>query len=68
MAEVAITGRQAMTDMRHMLGLLRDGSGEADLHDHHDVVVSPPQPRIDELGVLVERVRATGLPVVLTWE
>jgi signal transduction histidine kinase len=68
MAEVAITGRQAMTDMRHMLGLLRDGSGEADLHDHRDVVVSPPQPRIDELSVLVERVRATGLPVVLTWE
>ena len=68
MAEVAGTGRQAMTDMRHMLGLLRDDSAETDLRHHREVVVSPPQPRIDELDALVDRVRATGLSVVLEWE
>jgi signal transduction histidine kinase len=68
MGEVASTGRQALTDMRRMLGLLRDeGGGHGSLRPHA-AAVRAPQPGIDELEGLVERVRATGLPVVLGWQ
>jgi signal transduction histidine kinase len=60
MHEVSGTGRQALTDMRRMLGVLREEPGS-------DAPVSPvpyaPQPGLGELGALVERVRGTGLPV-----
>jgi signal transduction histidine kinase len=68
MREVANTGRQAMTDMRRMLGLWRDETRASDpLHTARGPV-DPPQPRLDELEALVERVRATGLGVSITWE
>jgi signal transduction histidine kinase len=54
MAEVSQAGRQALTDMRAMLGVLRTDEGPADL---------APQPGVPELRVLLERVRATGLAV-----
>jgi signal transduction histidine kinase len=68
MGEVAQTGRQALTDMRRLLGLLRDeavpaGPGRPDV----PVVVDPPQPGLGELEALVERVGATGLAVTLAW-
>jgi signal transduction histidine kinase len=56
MAEVSEAGRQALSDMRAMLGLLRTDEPPADL---------TPQPGLDQLGGLVERVRATGLAVSL---
>ena len=65
MRDVSSTGRQALMDMRLMLGVLRDdraahGTGgpalQADL---------APQPGLGELGALVERVRSTGLAVTL---
>jgi signal transduction histidine kinase len=56
MGEVSDTGRQALTDMRRMLGVLREESADLPL---------APQPGLDELGALVERVRATGLNVAL---
>ena len=53
MRQVAETGRQALTDMRRMLGLLDDGlPGELG-----------PQPRIADLADLVERFRSAGLSV-----
>ena len=53
MRHVAETGRQALTDMRRMLGLLDDGlPGEL-----------VPQPRIADLAELVERFRSAGLAV-----
>ena len=67
MGEVASTGRQALTDMRRMLGLWRDEAGENGSPRAEDAAVRAPQPGIGELEGLVERVRATGLPVVLTW-
>jgi signal transduction histidine kinase len=67
MAEVADTGRQAMTDMRRMLGLLRDGTGTSSSTPDHDAVIDPPQPGIEEIDVLVVRVKSTGLPVELEW-
>ena len=54
MAEVSQAGRQALTDMRAMLGVLRTDDQPADL---------APQPGVPELSVLLDRVRATGLAV-----
>jgi signal transduction histidine kinase len=54
--EISETGRQALSDMRAMLGLLRTDDPPADM---------APQPSLAQLGALVERVRATGLDVEL---
>ena len=59
MTEVSEVGRQALTDMRAMLGVLRTDEPAAGL---------APQPGIDDLGALVERIQATGLPVDLAVE
>ena len=48
------TGRQAMAEMRRMLGLLRAGNEDLAL---------APQPGMEHLDVLVDQVRAAGLPV-----
>jgi signal transduction histidine kinase len=59
MTEVSEVGRRALTDMRAMLGVLRTDEPAAGL---------APQPGIGDLSALVERVRATGLPVDLAVE
>jgi signal transduction histidine kinase len=56
MGEVSQAGRQALKDMRAMLGVLRTDDRPADL---------APQPGVPELSALLERVRATGLAVDL---
>jgi signal transduction histidine kinase len=56
MQQIAGTGRQALTDMRRFLGLLRDDEPDAMRH---------PVPGIGELEALVEQVRAAGLSVRL---
>ncbi|MFB8353113.1 sensor histidine kinase [Streptomyces niveus] len=63
-------GRAAMTELRHVMGLLTmaDESelayGGADLAD--TAAELAPQPGLDQLETLVGRVRDTGLPVDLT--
>jgi signal transduction histidine kinase len=53
------TGREALTEMRRLLGVLRrDGEG-AEL---------APQPSLAQVGLLVQRARAAGLPVELAVE
>ena len=59
MAEASEVARRALTDMRAMLGVLRTDEPATGL---------APQPGIDDLGALVERIRATGLPVDLAVE
>jgi signal transduction histidine kinase len=49
-------GRAALGDLRHVMGLLTAGMDEADL---------APQPGMEQLAALVDRVRDTGLPVEL---
>jgi signal transduction histidine kinase len=52
---IASTAREALTETRRLLGVLReDGGGEADL---------APQPGLDQLGDLIDTARATGTPV-----
>jgi signal transduction histidine kinase len=53
---ISSTGRTALTDMRRLLGVLRDGEGP-----QHG-----PQPGFDAIGDLVASVRASGLPVGYT--
>jgi signal transduction histidine kinase len=53
---VALTGRTALTDMRRLLGVLRDGEGA-----QHG-----PQPGFASMADLVASVRDSGLPVGYT--
>jgi signal transduction histidine kinase len=55
---IAATGRQALTDMRSLLGVLRDGGGEE----------YAPQPDVAAIPALVEDVRTSGLDVDLIVE
>jgi signal transduction histidine kinase len=55
METVSATGRQALAEMRRLLGVLRD--------DESSTLV--PQPGVPEIDQLVEQVRAAGLPVTL---
>ncbi|MFI5681333.1 sensor histidine kinase [Streptomyces cellulosae] len=63
-------GRAAMTDLRHVMGLLTmadEGEGTADGADLAEPAAVPaPQPGLGQLETLVGRVRDTGLPVDLT--
>jgi signal transduction histidine kinase len=64
--EVSSTGRQALTDMRRMLGVLREESATAGAGQGANgsgPTPLAPQPGLGELHPLVERVRATGLDV-----
>jgi signal transduction histidine kinase len=55
---IAATGRQALTDMRSLLGVLREDGGQE----------YAPQPDVDAVPGLVEDVRASGLDVDLIVE
>ncbi|MFF7247739.1 sensor histidine kinase [Embleya sp. NPDC008237] len=56
---IASTGREALAEMRRLLGVLRSQS-ETDAY--------VPQPGVEQLGELVEQVRTTGLNVELRVE
>ncbi|HWN21889.1 MAG TPA: histidine kinase, partial [Gaiellaceae bacterium] len=53
------TGRQALTEMRRLLGIMREEGASAERQ---------PQPGLATIGNLVEHVREAGLPVELTVE
>jgi signal transduction histidine kinase len=53
------TGREALAEMRRLLGVLREADEAAEL---------APQPGLDGLERLLEQVRGSGLPVELTVE
>ncbi|WP_233288909.1 sensor histidine kinase [Kitasatospora sp. MBT63] len=53
-------GRDAMTELRHLLGVLAPSqSGD----DDPDPAALSPQPGLDQLGRLVDRIAFAGLPV-----
>ncbi|KAB2350815.1 sensor histidine kinase [Actinomadura rudentiformis] len=51
---ISVTGRQALAEMRRLLGVLREGD---------DAGSYAPQPGVGQLGDLVEQVRTSGLPL-----
>jgi signal transduction histidine kinase len=53
------TGRQALAEMRRMVGIMRS---------EHEVAALAPQPGLGTLPQLVEQVRQSGLPVELSVE
>jgi len=59
LAHIRRTGKDALVDLRRMLGLLRADDATADIE---------PQPGLDDLDPLAERLRQAGLPVELTIE
>jgi signal transduction histidine kinase len=56
---VESTGREALTEMRRLLGILRPDGEDAD---------HSPQPSLDRLGALIARSRDAGLDVELSVE
>jgi signal transduction histidine kinase len=54
MLQVSVTGREALQDMRRLLGVLRTES---------DGTALRPQPGLADLGTLFQQIRATGLNV-----
>jgi signal transduction histidine kinase len=78
MEKVAATGRDALGEMRRLLGLLHDDDPTpAGLAPQGGLVPQPglapqaglaPQPGLDDIDRLVDQVRATGLTVALTRE
>ncbi|HEX8863967.1 MAG TPA: sensor histidine kinase, partial [Actinomycetes bacterium] len=65
-ASIEGTGREALEEMRQLLGVLRGGE-PGDPEDGADGEFDP-QPRLARLGELVEQMRAAGLPVTLRVE
>ncbi|GIF01431.1 sensor histidine kinase [Paractinoplanes rishiriensis] len=61
MGQVSATGRQALGEMRRLVGLLRNFSSTG-------TSTRTPQPGLDDIDALVERVRAAGLRVSLRHE
>jgi signal transduction histidine kinase len=57
LATISGTGRQALTEMRRLLGVLRSEGAGATAQDY------VPQPGVEELADLVDQVRDAGLPV-----
>ena len=53
------TGRQTLTEMRRLVGMLRTSDDELEL---------APQPGMEHVGALIDQVREAGLPVALTVE
>jgi signal transduction histidine kinase len=59
LVSIETTGRQALTEMRRLLGILRRTDAELAL---------APQPSLGHLDALIEQVREAGLPVELRIE
>ena len=60
LTEVERSGRQALSELRRLLGLMRDGD--------EDAAVREPQPTLAGLDDLLARARDAGLPVEVTQE
>ncbi|MET9925973.1 MULTISPECIES: histidine kinase [unclassified Streptomyces] len=53
---IGTTSRQALSELRRLLGVLRDDHPDAD---------RAPQPTLDDLAPLIDQLRRAGLPVTL---
>ncbi len=62
LAAISATGRQALTEMRAMLGVLRRGDDDTGL------AALAPQPGLGQLDELLDQTRAVGMSVTCTVE
>ncbi len=62
LAAISATGRQALAEMRALLGVLRRGDDDTGL------AALAPQPGLGQLDELLDQTRAAGLPVACTVE
>jgi signal transduction histidine kinase len=62
----ASTGREALAEIRRLVGLLRDGRPDAEREDPGGIPA--PQPGLDDIDDLVDQVRSAGLRVTVTRE
>ncbi|MFF4760166.1 sensor histidine kinase [Streptomyces sp. NPDC001292] len=60
MRAVETAGRNAMTDLRHLLGLLAPSQSGEDEPSENDL---SPQPSLSQLSPLIDRIAFAGLPV-----
>jgi signal transduction histidine kinase len=60
LTSIEATGREALSELRRLLGVIRTD-------DDADALLAP-QPGLERLGALLEKVRDAGLPVELTVE
>lgn len=65
MEKVSATGREALAEMRRLLGLLRDGEPQPATGD---ASAPAPQPGLDDVDRLLDQVRAAGVEVTLIRE
>ncbi|MFC4495250.1 sensor histidine kinase [Streptomyces ovatisporus] len=64
LSTISGTGRQALAEMRRLLGVLRTGESGADGASGRDGAGEyVPQPGVDQLSELIEQVRGAGLTV-----
>jgi signal transduction histidine kinase len=63
LAAISATGRQALTEMRALLGVLRQGDGGRDPGPEPRPAVLAPLPDLGQLDELLDQTRATGLGV-----
>ena len=61
LAAISATGRQALTEMRALLGVLRRG-------DDNELAVLAPLPGLGQLDELLDQARLAGLPVTCSIE
>jgi signal transduction histidine kinase len=61
---IEASGRTAMTELRHLLGLL--ASAEEGVAPGAGTGVPGPQPSLDQVPALIDRIRAAGLDVKLS--
>ncbi len=61
LAAISATGRQALSEMRALLGVLRRG-------DENELAVLAPQPGLGQLDELLDQARLAGLPVTCSIE
>jgi signal transduction histidine kinase len=64
---VAATGREALVEMRRLLGVLREQSSGQSLGQSSEQPLEP-QPRLARLDELLARVQAAGIPVTMDLE
>jgi signal transduction histidine kinase len=69
LSTISGTGRQALAEMRRLLGVLRTGeSGPDGASGREGAGEYGPQPGVDQLSELIEQVRGAGLAVSFTIE